>query len=75
MMGKLAYTKGTVLIQCPGCQSRHLIADHLNWFDLGKRSIEQILEDRGETIRRHIGVGGSNEGGTIELLPNSNENM
>jgi len=28
-MSKQAYTSGTVLITCPGCKSRHLIADHL----------------------------------------------
>lgn len=28
-VSKQAYHKGTVLIQCPGCKNRHLIADHL----------------------------------------------
>lgn len=28
-LSKQAYHKGTVLIQCPGCKNRHLIADHL----------------------------------------------
>lgn len=28
-VSKQAYHKGTVLIQCPGCTNRHLIADHL----------------------------------------------
>jgi hypothetical protein len=57
-MSKLGYTKGTVIIQCPGCKKRHLIADHLNWFDLdhrhGKKTIEEILETRGEAIRRSL---------------------
>lgn len=60
-MSKHSYTKGTVIIQCPGCKKRHLIADHLNWFDSdhrhGKRTIEEILEARGETIRRSLSDG------------------
>lgn len=67
LMGKLAYKKGTVIIQCPGCKQRHLIADHLDWFDndhrLGKRTIEEVLEERGETITRTL------EGVCLEFEP------
>lgn len=69
-MSKHAYTKGTVLIQCPGCRTRHLMADHLGWFDrdhrLGKRTIEEILESRGETVRRALDAA---EDVPLEFLP------
>lgn len=65
-----AYTRGTVLIQCPACQNRHLIADHLGWFKEltaeGKGvDVEGILRARGEEVRRgSVGGGG---GGTVEF--------
>lgn len=54
-MSKLAYTQGVVLIECPGCRNRHLIADHLGWFDRKREegcTIEEILARRGEQVRR-----------------------
>lgn len=49
-MSKQAYTKGTVLIQCPGCKNRHLIADHLKIFSDHSINIEDILKAKGEEV-------------------------
>lgn len=49
-MSKQAYTKGTVLIQCPSCQVRHLIADHLRIFSDQHITIEDILNAKGESV-------------------------
>lgn len=47
---KQAYTKGTVLIQCPGCQNRHLIADNLKFFEDNKVNVEDLLKAQGELV-------------------------
>ncbi|TFK69302.1 zf-DNL-domain-containing protein [Pluteus cervinus] len=54
---KRSYEKGIVLVQCPGCKNRHLIADHLGWFkestEDGKlRTVEDLLRARGEKVKR-----------------------
>ncbi|CDK25150.1 unnamed protein product [Kuraishia capsulata CBS 1993] len=54
VMSKQAYTSGTVLIQCPGCSNRHLIADHLKIFSDDSITIEQILAEKGESTSTNV---------------------
>ncbi|KAI5297688.1 hypothetical protein KEM56_004615 [Ascosphaera pollenicola] len=44
------YHKGTVLIECPGCQSRHVVSDHLKIFMDTSSTLEDILAKGGQTI-------------------------
>ncbi|KAB5589763.1 DNL-type zinc finger protein [Ceratobasidium theobromae] len=72
---KRAYTRGIVIVQCPGCKNRHLIADHLDWFKetagtskegRQNRTIEDIMREKGERVQR----GQIKEGGVLEYWDN-----
>ncbi|KAF8517956.1 zf-DNL-domain-containing protein [Hysterangium stoloniferum] len=68
---KASYERGIVLVQCPSCKNRHLIADHLGWFkeatEDGKlRTIEDLMRAKGENIRK----GRLDVGGTVEYVEN-----
>ncbi|MCJ1249263.1 hypothetical protein MMC30_006486 [Trapelia coarctata] len=52
------YHHGTVIVTCPECKSRHVISDHLKIFSDKRITIEDILKDRGELLKKgRLGVG------------------
>mmetsp|Transcript_4157 Transcript_4157/g.8548 ORF Transcript_4157/g.8548 Transcript_4157/m.8548 type:complete len:240 (-) Transcript_4157:484-1203(-) len=59
-MSRKSYEEGVVIVQCPGCENRHLIADHLGWFQDGSFTVEDLMAERGEAVIRGVD-------GTLEL--------
>ncbi|KAI5958133.1 DNLZ [Candida margitis] len=53
-MSKQAYEHGTVLIQCPECKSRHLIADHLGFIRDEKFDLKDYIESQGSKIDSRV---------------------
>lgn len=51
-ISKQGYHHGTTLVKCPGCANRHLISDHLKIFKDQPTTVEDILRERGEDIRK-----------------------
>ncbi|CAD6893793.1 unnamed protein product [Tilletia controversa] len=69
---KQAYTRGIVLVKCPGCQNRHLIADHLGWFNESAgepRTVEEMVAAKGETVKRGFKYSDGEGGHAIEIEP------
>lgn len=51
-ISRASYERGVVLIQCPGCEKRHVIADNLGHFSQltgGKKNVEEMV---GEEVTR-----------------------
>ena len=73
-MSHHAYHNGIVLIECSGCQSRHLIADNLGWFKdtpSAARKIEEMTMEVGE-IKRSLELNQKESEGLIEILKEEN---
>ncbi|KAI9591304.1 DNL zinc finger-domain-containing protein [Syncephalis fuscata] len=49
-LSKKAYYSGVVIIQCDGCKSKHLIADHLDWFRDKGVTVEDLMKEKGESV-------------------------
>ena len=77
---KQAYEKGIVIVTCPQCDSKHLIADNLGWFSTsssseavvqgkGTTNIEDIAKEKGISfLRRHVAFGhGEDSHATLEF--------
>ena len=64
-ISKQGYHHGSVLITCPGCHNRHVISDHLLIFGDAKVTVEDLLREKGQLVKR----GTLGEDGDIEFLP------
>ncbi|KAK1068055.1 hypothetical protein LTR12_005507 [Friedmanniomyces endolithicus] len=64
---KQAYHFGTTLVTCPECKGRHLISDHLKIFSDKSITVEDLLREKGEFLRK----GRLGEDGDIEFYDES----
>ncbi|KAI1397380.1 DNL zinc finger domain-containing protein [Hypoxylon fuscum] len=62
-ISKQGYHKGSVLITCPSCRNRHIISDHLNIFGDRKITVEDLMRERGQLVKR----GTLGEDGDVEF--------
>ena len=51
-ISRRAYTKGTVIVTCPGCSATHLVADNLNWIEDDFVNLEEYMAKQGTPITR-----------------------
>lgn len=68
---KQGYHRGTVLITCPQCKNRHLIADHLRVFSDTSITIEDLLREKGQLLKK--GTLGAGEDGDVEFWEDGTE--
>ncbi|KAL8651663.1 MAG: hypothetical protein Q9210_003132 [Variospora velana] len=69
-ISKHGYEKGTVLVACPECKNRHLVSDHLKIFSDKRITLEDIMREKGELLRRgRVGMSGED----VEFYPPDEE--
>ncbi|KKO99167.1 hypothetical protein THAR02_08724 [Trichoderma harzianum] len=64
-VSKQGYHHGSTLITCPSCRNRHVISDHLNIFGDRKITVEDLMREKGQLVKR----GSLGEDGDIEFWP------
>lgn len=52
MFTKKAYHHGVVIVRCESCDSLHLMADNLGWFEDGGVNIEELMRRKGQEVRK-----------------------
>ncbi|KAI1113360.1 DNL zinc finger-domain-containing protein [Nemania sp. NC0429] len=62
-VSKQGYHRGSVLITCPSCRNRHVISDNLNIFGDRRITVDQLLREKGQLVKR----GTLGEEGDIEF--------
>lgn len=62
-ISKQGYHHGSVLITCPSCRNRHVISDHMNIFGERKITVEDLMRERGQLVKR----GTLGEDGDVEF--------
>ncbi len=62
-ISKQGYHHGSVLITCPECRNRHVISDHLNIFGDKHMTIEDLMRERGQLVKK----GTLSEDGDLEF--------
>lgn len=53
-LSKQGYHKGTVLVSCPDCKNRHLISDHLKIFSDKSITIEDLMREKGNLVKKGL---------------------
>ncbi|KAI2472387.1 DNL zinc finger-domain-containing protein [Annulohypoxylon bovei var. microspora] len=66
-VSKIGYHHGSVLITCPSCRNRHIISDHLNIFGDRKITVEDLMREKGQLVKR----GTLGEHGDVEFWADS----
>ncbi|QSZ35717.1 hypothetical protein DSL72_006839 [Monilinia vaccinii-corymbosi] len=62
-ISKQGYHSGSVLITCPSCKNRHVISDHLGIFGDRKLTIEDLMREKGQLVKK----GTLSEDGNVEF--------